>query len=142
MEEYNIKNFILKLLFCLLLFSTILYLFFRINIELDNETLPSLSSSIATNEIFFNDLKMNSNIGWFNLKDYSLDYEKSSDWVFICFQNMIAPTTLENFAYNNKIICYYTSPIQLSTFCKKNKKYKLIRKDILTNFALFEKIKK
>ena len=85
------------------------------------------------------DLKKYSNIGWYNLSKRSPDYKYGLDLVFLCFQYMIVPTILENNGFNKKIICYYTSPEQLVNFCRKQRKYKLIEKDIFRHFALLER---
>lgn len=85
------------------------------------------------------DLNNCSDMGWFNLKDCSPDYVYGLDIVFLCFQYMIVPTILENQGNNKKIICYYSSLEQLDEFCKKKKKYKLIKKDLFTHFALLER---
>ena len=87
---------------------------------------------------YFKDLKSSSSVGWFNLSHYG-KYGKWDDFDYLLVHYMIAPTILENFVYNKKIVCYYTSPIQLFAFCKKNRKYRLVCKDIFPNIALLER---
>lgn len=126
--------------FILLIILTILHLLLKISNELDKDFSPSFNNIMYQENNLFNTLKTEKSIGWFNLEEYE-NYEKGADFKYICFQYLIAPTLLENLAYDKKIICYYTSPASLASFCKKNKKYRLIRKNILTNFALLEKYK-
>jgi hypothetical protein len=133
-------NKIFIFLFGLFVLTTMIHLVLEINLELGKEYNKSLSSAERKEIVFFNDLKSYSTIGWFNLVDFQ-NYNKGADFVFICFQYLVAPTILENYGYNKLIICYYTSPVQLAAFCKKNKKYRLIKKDIFTNFALLERFK-
>lgn len=131
---------ITKFLILLFMFITICVLVFRIKTELGKEQFESFNLTKQTNNQSVLKIKSCSNLGWYNLKDTSPDYEKGLDIVFICFQYMIVPTILEKNGYNKKIICYYTSPEQLTDFCQKKKKYRLIEKDIFEYFALLERI--
>ena len=133
------KTKIAKFLLLLFMFITICNLFFNIKTELGKEKLESFNLVKHGPKNTILELKTCSDLGWFNLKDTSRDYEKGLDIIFICFQYMVVPTILEKNGFNKKIICYYTSPEQLENFCQKKKKYKLIEKDIFTYFALLER---
>ena len=115
------------------------HLFFVIKQETNNEKLKNFDYDKFNKEKAFLELENCSDMGWFNLKDCSSDYVYGLDIVFLCFQYMIVPTILENNGYNKRIVCYYTSPEQLDKFCNKKKKYKLIKKDLFTHFALLER---
>ena len=130
---------IAKFLILLFMFITICNLFLKIKADLSKEQFDSFNLTKQTNNKSVLKLKTCSDLGWFNLKDSSPNYEKGLDIVFICFQYMIVPTILEKNGYNKKIICYYTSPEQLADFCQKKKKYRLIEKDIFEYFALLER---
>ncbi len=140
MEKPQPPNSILaKLFLYIFIFITICNLIFNIKTELKNEKVASFNQLKKEKEKFFSDLKNVSDLGWFNLKDCSIDYEKETDIHFVSFQYMVVPTILEEHGYNKKIICFYTSPKQLTDFCEKKKKYKIIEKNILTSFALLER---
>ena len=114
-------------------------LILSIESELSKDYTFALNNFFYSDYSFFYELKKHQSVGWFNLEEYE-NYEKGADLNFLSVQNIIAPTILENFGYNKIIICYYKSLEQLAAFCIKNRKYKLIRKGILTNFALLERI--
>lgn len=136
-DKTKIADFLIILLICI----TIKDLFITIKAELKKEKLETFNLIEHSDKKSIHDLKSCSDLGWFNLRYKSRDYEKGLDIVFICFQYMVLPTLLENNGYNKKIICYYTSPKLLEDFCeKKKKKYKLIEKDIFSYFALLERI--
>jgi hypothetical protein len=140
MEKSIIKSNKAAILFNTLIIIAICNLIFIIKTELVSEKVASLSLLRNKKEMSFLDSKTISDMGWFNLKMKPSNYEKEADISFITFQYMIVPTILENNGYNKKIICYYTSPKQLARFCQKKKKYRLIEKDILSCFALLERI--
>ncbi|MBQ2592988.1 MAG: hypothetical protein II567_06880, partial [Candidatus Riflebacteria bacterium] len=117
----------------------ICFLFFKINLELEKDRYISLYFLLKKHSDIFNNLKSYSSVGWFNLEKY-IDYKKEEDYKYITFQYLIAPTLLNNYGYNRKIICYYQSPKDLIGFCKKNKKYRLICINIFNNFAFLEKV--
>lgn len=137
--ENNNKINKAEILLCFFIFITICFLLFRIKTELGKGKPESLNLANYTNEKSILELKNCSDMGWYNLKEGSTNYEKGLDIVFLCFQYMLVPTVLENNGFNKKIICYYTSPEQLDKFCQKKKKYRLVEKNIFTHFALLER---
>ena len=140
MEQVKQKNSILaKLFLYLFVFIAIINIFFKIKTELVSEKLASLNLLKKSNELSFLDSRTTSDMGWYNLKERFSNYKKGFDNIFISFQYMIVPTILEKNGSNKKIICYYSTPEQLDDFCKKNKKYKLIKKDIFSNLAVLER---
>ena len=139
-EQVKEKNSILgKVILYLFVFIAIINIIFKIRTELVSEKVASLNLLKKSKELSFLDSKTTPNMGWYNLKEWSRNYEKGFDINFISFQYMIVPTILENNGSNKKIICYYSSPEQLDDFCKKKKKYKLIEKDIFSNLAILER---
>ena len=131
-----IKKYIF--LYYLFIFITFINLVLKINSELSNNYYFSLNEYQVKEQNLFDYLKKSKNLGWFNLDQY-YSYKFWTDTNYLSFQYMIAPTILDNYAYENLIICYYSSPKQLESFCQRNKKYKLIRKDIFYYFALLER---
>lgn len=140
MRKCIIKSNKTAILLNILIIIAIFNLIFNIKAELVSEKVASLSLLRNKKEMSFLDSKIISDMGWFNLKHKPNNYKKEADISFITFQYMIVPTILENNGYNKKIICYYTSPKQLDKFCQNKKKYRLIEKDILSSFALLERI--
>ena len=118
---------------------TIFHLLSKIDKEFSVTPYASLESSLITEKAIFSCIKSEKNLGWFKL-EHTENYDKSADFTFICFQYMVAPTVLENETFTNKIICHYTTPVQLINFCKNNRKYRIIRPRFFTNFALLDRI--
>jgi hypothetical protein len=141
MEKFILKKSeIAKFVIILFMLVTIYDIFFGIKAELRQERLDTFNLNKHDNKKTILELKTCSDMGWFNLSKSPREYKYGLDIVFICFQYMVVPTILENNGYNKKIICYYTSTDQLDDFCKKEKKYKLIEKDIFDYFALLERL--
>ena len=157
-EKYKIKKIrIANLFFYLFVFIAIYNLVSLIKFELNHFYVRSFKFHMLSVEkpdenkqvdynqanfqedLSFLDLKNCSDMGWFNLNNNSLDYEKGLDINYVCFQYLVIPIILDKYGYNKKLICYYTSPEQLFNFCKKKEKYKLIKKDIFQHFALLER---
>ena len=125
-------------LFYTLIGATILFLLLKLNVEIGLNNNLNINYFILNERDCFKEIKSSFSVGWFNLSGFE-KYEKWTDYDYLFVQYAIVPTILEYFGYNKIIICYYTSPIQLYAFCKKNKKYRLVSKDILTNYALLER---